>query len=186
MLNWPTSSQKIQLAFYSLNMLDWEVPENRSSRIPKTLLIRATFQSPDQTILAVRPEVVIVSTLQQLLQAQTVLQQQTREQALRRAFFTLRKIGAIIRDDVRLRKHIAEDKRSFVLKHWTYAVLLSAGPPPHCEQARHLYNTATLEELLKLLRQVHKGNDASLAFFRELLQVSDLLISILRQAAIAD
>jgi hypothetical protein len=160
-------------------MLDWEVPENRSSRIPKTLRTRATFQSPDQTILAVRPEVVIVSTLQQLLRAQEAhqrnpnLQHQMREQVLRRAFFALRTIGAIIRDDIR--KQVAEDnktnKRFFNPKDWMYAVLLSAGPPPHYEQARPLYDAPTLKQLLLLLGQVPEHDDSLISFFRGLLQV---------------
>ncbi|KAG0655446.1 hypothetical protein C6P46_000988 [Rhodotorula mucilaginosa] len=177
-LNRPTTSQQFHLAFYSLNMLDWEVPENRSSRIPKTLRTRATFQSPDQTILAVRPEVVIVSTLQQLLRAQEAhqrnpnLQHQMREQVLRRAFFALRTIGAIIRDDIR--KQVAEDnktnKRFFNPKDWMYAVLLSAGPPPHYEQARPLYDAPTLKQLLLLLGQVPEHDDSLISFFRGLLQ----------------
>lgn len=115
--------------------------------------------------MAVRPEVVVVSTLQQLLQARGG-QQQHKDCALS----ALEMVGATIR-------HAAayEDlprEAWFDPRCWMKAVLLSAGPPPHYKQARPLYNAKPLQDLLLLLSEVGERDESSISFFGALLQVS--------------
>lgn len=116
--------------------------------------------------MAVRPEMVIVSTLQQLLRAQNVPQRD-------HAFAALETIGAIIRE-VASSKDVSHETW-FHTQVWMHAVLLSAGPPSDKKNACPLYNANLLEQLLVRLRIAPARHDFTIPFFRGLLQVSSFL-----------
>lgn len=159
----------IDVALYSINMLTGKeggkgryIPEDLLTTSTWVLLDRAAGRNslPKEGIIkAVRPELVIVSTLQQLLQAE--MDQRDC------AYTTLQRIGNTI--------HSAASKGSptlwFDAKIWMYAVLLSADPPPHDIQASCLYNVVKLEQLCYLLNAPQSEHTA-IPFFQCLLQVS--------------
>lgn len=122
----------------------------------------------DQRVQVVRPEVVIVSTLQQLLRAEGAQQKE-------RAFFALETMGRVI--------HHAASKGCprtwFDQGHWMCSVVLSKGLTADT-QAPSLYEAERLDTLLQLLpdhpssprNQEPKLSETSILFFRILLQVS--------------
>lgn len=164
------ASMPVHVALYSINMLTWK-KRRKSKQIPEDLLTTATWslldrgagrpcQFGDGIINAVRPEVVIVSTLQQLLQAET----EQREYA----YVTLERIGRTI-------CHAASKGSPgswFDLKSWIYAVFLSAEPPPDDIQASCLYNDMKLEQLDHILSVAPQSEGTTIPFFRKLLRVS--------------
>lgn len=164
------ASVSINIALYSINMLTGK-KGTKGRQIPEYLLTTSTWSLLDTVagrnslykdgeISAVRPELVIVSTLQQLLQAE-------KDQRVC-AYITLDRIGKTIQ--------YAATKGSprlwFDPKIWMYAVLLSADPPPHDIQASCLYNVEKLDQLRHLVNMAPQYEDTTIPFFQCLLQVS--------------
>lgn len=164
------ASVSINIALYSINMLTGK-KGTKGRQISEYFLTTSTWSLLDTVagrhslyqdgeISAVRPELVIVSTLQQLLQAE-------KDQRVC-AYITLERIGKTI--------HYAATKGSprlwFDPKIWMYAVLLSADPPPHDIQASCLYNVEKLDQLRHLINKAPQYEDTAIPFFQCLLQVS--------------
>ena len=184
-LEWPSRQHTrdirqrtaFHLTFSSLNILDVEHLNTAGQEIDRLLLTQVPWRILDkaantgvladqlhtQRVMAVRPEMVIVSTLQQLLQAQDVKRRD-------HAFSALEAIGAIIRD-VAASKDVPREAW-LDPRVWMNAVLLSAGPPSDDKNARPLYNADLLEQLLVRLGIAPKRHDSTIPFFRGLLQVS--------------
>lgn len=152
--------------------------------IPDALLCKTTWPLIDQAaskgvrflqerqkhqqVKALRPEAVIVSTLQQLLSVPNLTADHQRG-----VFLKLELVGGLIRDAARDGPESA--RHWFNSKVWVYAVLLSAGSSPNKMQARPLYRIKRLQQLLKLFEKepghAH-GDDSIFEFYRALLQVS--------------
>lgn len=184
---WEVQSSRPKAAFhlqlYPLNILGWDRPKEQAHRIPNTLLCKTTWQLIDQVasaggrfqqrhqkkVKALRPEMVIVSTLQQLLSVPKLTVGHKR-----RVLWTLELVGGLIRDAARDGAESAQ--HWFDSKVWMYAVLLSAGAPENSTQAHCLYEAQALGRLLKLLNKAHEHGDASIfKFYQKLLEVSSLL-----------
>ena len=154
MLTWKTRRKSKQFPDDLLTTAPWALLDKVAGRICRFGDLR------DQLIDTVRPEVVIVSTLQQLLQAE--------KEDRAYAYITLERIGKTIRH--------AASKGSpgswFDLKSWMYAVFLSAQPPPDDIQASCLYDVVKLQQLNHMLSVAPQSEGTTIPFFRKLLEVS--------------
>lgn len=159
----------INMSKRSKTRMSWQTLEQFLTATTWKLLDKVArrdfLHSGHQVINAVRPEFVIVSTLQQLLQAEP--DQRTRE------FFTLEWLGQTIHDAV----SNGSPELWFDQNLWMYAVLLSADPPPNDRQASCLYKTEKLEQLHYLLGTAPKHYQ-SIPFFQALLKVSELDLAV--------